>query len=288
MRKHEKLYRFTLAQETIIIELYLNQKLSINKISKLYNVDRDTITRLLKRNNIELFPLGSHIRKYPLNETYFDNIDSEEKAYFLGFLYADGCNHTNDYSRKKIDISLQEEDKNILIKFSKMLYDNNEFLSYVIGRNKNKPQWCLRVHSKYLSDKLSELGCVSRKSLILTFPEWLIDPVLQRHFIRGYFDGDGCLTRSKRRKIYDYAWSITSTESFCNKIKDIINNNCNVNFRDNFTCPNNNITHTISVRGYHQILRVSNWLYKDATIYLDRKYQKYLELKQGNNIPLIL
>lgn len=264
-----------------IVNYYLNDKFSITKISKIFNVSRETISLRLHKNNISIRKKGSHLRKYALDEKYFDNIDSENKAYFLGLLYADGCNHFSD---KRISLSLQEGDKDILSKFSSLLY-NAEFLQFVKGRNGSKNQFCLNIHSVYMSNKLNELGCVARKSLILEFPQWLIGENLKRHFIRGYFDGDGSISSSKRRNRQDYVWSIISTNSFCNDVSKFINeelgthSGTKLHFGKRLTCPGNNITTTISVRGNYQILKLMNWLYKDSTIYLDRKFKKYLELK---------
>jgi len=112
---------------------------------------------------------------------------------------------------------LQEEDKEILKKFSDKLYDGKEFLYFIKGRKTNKNQYGLTLHNKHISTKLNQLGCVAKKSLILKFPEWLIDSELQRHFIRGYFDGDGCISSSQRknRNCIAYYFSIVSTKDFC-------------------------------------------------------------------------
>ena len=97
-----------------IVDLY-KSNYSITKINKLLNINRDVISRHLKESGIIIRQKGEDLRKYPLNEHYFDNIDCEDKAYFLGLLFADGCNHRDN--KYKITISLQEEDKEILSKF---------------------------------------------------------------------------------------------------------------------------------------------------------------------------
>jgi intein/homing endonuclease len=262
-----------------IIDIYLKGQLSIKKISELYRCNRDTVSAILKRNNITKFKRGHYIRKHTLNERYFDVIDTENKAYFLGLLYADGCNHTN--GKKKISIALQEQDKEILSKFSKELY-GDEFLYFRNGRNGGKNQFVLYINSAHISDKLAELGCIARKSLILKFPEWLIDPELQKHFMRGYFDGDGSLGSYKRKDktSLDYSFAITSTADFCNKAAKIIKNKTKVNVLTRILDKKcNSITSCTYVRGRYQISRVLDWLYKDATVYLDRKYARYLNIK---------
>ena len=256
-----------------IISLY--STLSIAKIAKKLNIDRGRASKILKENNIEVKSKGIHLRKYPLNESYFDNIDCEEKAYFLGLLYADGCNHYND-KKKKVTISLQFGDKEILSKFSTALY-GVDFLQSIKGRNGGQDQFRLNISSKHISNKLNELGCIPNKSLLLKFPEWLRSD-LKQHFIRGYFDGDGSLSSSKRRLINDYQWSLVSTRDFCNEISKIISSELGIHVIKKDTC-GNGITTTICVRGNNQILKLSNWIYADSNVYLERKYKKYIELK---------
>jgi DNA-binding transcriptional regulator WhiA len=141
------------------------------------------------------------------------------------------------------------------------------------------------MHSAILSDKLEELGCTARKSLTLCFPQWLTDATLRRHFIRGYFDGDGSIGSCKRkdRACLDYWFSITSTNTFCEAISAIMISGIGFPGLLKRTHPKsktNTITTTLYLRGSKKICRFLDWLYADATIFLPRKHQKYVELKQ--------
>ena len=130
-----------------------------------------------------------------------------------------------------------------------------------------------------LSSQLTNLGCMPCKSLILTWPEYL-DNKLQSHFLRGYFDGDGSLYSKKPNKTnyVNYGWQITSTDKFCLKVKEIIESKLLIHCSKSLSCPKTNqITTTLSIGGNKQVLKILNWLYKDATIYLPRKYNKYIE-----------
>jgi intein/homing endonuclease len=250
--------------EKEIIDLYLNKKYSIAKLASLYKVSRDCISLRLKKNNIKTLIC----RKYKnIDEHYFDNIDSEEKAYFLGLLFADGCNH-----RDKITIDLQENDRLILQKLSKTIL--GEDATYYKKINKGKNQYRVTIYSEIICDRLNELGCVPRKSLILEFPK--LDIKLQKHFIRGYFDGDGCICENNNK----YYFSIVSTKNFCNEVAIIIKNNVQINILFKLCCENN-ITTVLYIKGNIQIKKILDWMYKDANIFLDRKYNKYLELS-GN------
>lgn len=75
-----------------IVQAYLDDpNISVNKLIKKFNLNRSTVFGILKQYKIKCRPKTS--RKYNLNQNYFDNIDCEEKAYFLGFIFADGCNY---------------------------------------------------------------------------------------------------------------------------------------------------------------------------------------------------
>jgi predicted HTH domain antitoxin len=272
--------KYSPEKERLVIDLYTKDQMSLTQISKIHKLDRATMAEVLEKNGIEQRKLGSHLRKFPLNEQYFDDIDSEDKSYFLGLLYADGCNSRSAKNKKSIKIELQEGDKDILSAFSRYLYDGNEFLYYVKQRRNNQAMWRLCINSPRVSQRIANLGCVSRKSLVLEFPNWLIDPELQRHFIRGYFDGDGALYGSKSNNSYTYIWQLTSTSQFCSKVSDIIRSHYDIHINNRLCCPEYNDTTTgITIKGTRQVEQIMDWLYKDATIYLERKHQKYLELK---------
>lgn len=139
------------------------------------------------------------MRKYKLNENYFEKIDSKDKAYFLGLLFADGCNAISRTQKHcSIIISLQEQDKEILQKFMNIVSPNKPL--QLINNINGQKQYRFVINSKKWSNDLIKLGCVPNKSLVLQFPtEKQVPKELQSHFIRGYFDGDGCVWNGKRK-----------------------------------------------------------------------------------------
>ncbi len=115
-----------------VIKLYLKGK-SAPEIAKLLNVSYTPIYTILRENNIVLRnPSESH-RKYTINEHYFDNIDTHEKAYILGFLYADGCNKTY---QSCVELTLHSKDEEILHKINKAI-NSNKPISYVKNKVNN-------------------------------------------------------------------------------------------------------------------------------------------------------
>jgi transposase len=260
----------------LIINLY-GRGLSASKIAKQLGCSHTLILDFLDKNGVAKTPKNQLIRKYKkIKEDYFDTIDTQGKAYYLGLLFADGCVSISDNS-SRIEINLQEEDKEILEKFSLTILRENALKFRDLSKRGKKNQWVLRLNNKKMCKQLEKIGCPPAKSLILFWPQWLINPELQRHFIRGYYDGDGGL-KCNEENYHAYTFQITSTIDFCQNTDKIINSQLPIHFTYD-TSNENGITTTIYVSGNRQILTLLDWLYRDATIYMERKYQKYLELK---------
>ena len=266
-----------------IVDLYLNQKMSSVKIGKLYNVSYRTILRLLHRNDI-VVDQKRFVRHYDLNEHYFDTIDNQDKAYILGLLYADG---SNSISKSTVSISLQEEDVEILELIRNMV-DSSKPLEYLDYSNKHdfgynyKNQYRLLLFSKHMCSTLQQIGMVANKSLKLEFPN--IDESLYSHFIRGYFDGDGSLVQQiKNDNNHPVLVTITSTKKFCNTINKIIKENLNIKGCITDASCKNGITKVLSISGRNVCKTFLDWIYKDANLYLKRKYKRYLDYYNINN-----
>lgn len=266
-----------------IIDLYLNQKMSSVKIGKKYNVSHKVILKVLHKNNIEVNQ-KKIVRHYDLNEYYFDNIDNQDKAYILGLLYADG---SNSIAKSTVAISLQEEDINILESIRNIV-GSSKPLEYLDYSNKHdfgysyKNQYRLLFFSKHMCDTLQQIGMIPNKSLKLKFPN--IDKELYRHFIRGYFDGDGSLVQQiKNKNNHPVLVTITSTENFCNTVNKIIKENLNINGCITDASCKNGITKVLSISGRNVCKKFLDWIYNDANLYLERKHKRYLEYYDINN-----
>lgn len=216
-------------------------------------------------------------RQYKLNEHYFDKIDTEEKAYFLGMLFADGTN--NGY---RVKLSLVDSDKKLLNKLNNLIHKRP--LAYQKGYKcksqstgkiyQGRPQYVLTILSYHVSKTLNNHGMVPRKSLILKFPK-TVPKHLIHHFCRGYFDGDGHVSNKKRKENYSgriYRCSVLGTKQFLTCFKKY------AKLPDIKVSPSKGI-YVLYFGGRHQTLTLLNWLYKNATIYLDRKYKVYQEIK---------
>jgi hypothetical protein len=267
--------KWTEEQRIDIINSYKNG-VSQSQLAKKYNVGKSTIKRILLKNNINLRFVKEY-RKYSIKEDFFDNIDTQEKAYFLGLLYADG----NNTSYGLVTLVLQERDKEILIRLNNMIQPTKPlcYRGYFSKRNKNhQNQYQLSIHNKHISRLLNELGLVRAKSLVITFPEWL-DKDLIKHFIRGFYDGNGNVGINKNPNI-----QIVSTLSFCESIKKIVYDILSVESYVYIDKALNPVIRRFKIRRKKDMLKFLDWIYQDSTIHIQRKYEKYLILKDSLNI----
>lgn len=249
--------------------------LSTQKIADALNVKRGTIDYILKKRG-ELKNKRDCQRKYTFNETFFDVIDTEEKAYWLGFLYADGCvQHRNDSDTYTLDLALSSHDKNHLEAFKKSLNSTNPIKDYLSGGNMSGyPVSKISIVSKELCLQLINKGCTERKSNTLKFPDKSIftNNDLIRHFIRGYFDGDGSVFISNEKhwrngtitKVIHYRF--VGTEDFLNEINNQIGLSGNLTHSKN-----TGKAAELCFKRKKKLIPFYKYLYENATIWLSRK-----------------
>ena len=257
-----------------IIRLYVEEKKATPEIGRVCDCSTSTVVYTLKKYNIKRRNSFERTRIFSFDKTYFKQIDTQTKAYFLGLLYADGYNY-----KKGVTITLQEKDKEILeqlkqeLKYEGRLYYKEKLR---IGCS-NTFQLC--ITSKEIAEDLNRLGCVPQKSLILRFPtENQVPKELIRHFIRGYFDGDGCVFISKQL----YA-SFVGTFEFLFAIQEILKQELNFNFVKLHIKSKTRMTNNyqLSIGGTKKALEFLTWLYKDSTIFLNRKRDKFETFKSN-------
>ncbi len=252
-----------------IIKLY-KSGISSEKIAKQFDCNGTTICRKLKKNGIKIRPSTENKRKYKINLQFIDNITTEEQAYFLGFMWADGNVHKN---LRECKLALAEKDREILEKFSDIIYGFDNIKTYI--NDEGKFYCVLGIYSIEFVQKLVNLGCTPNKTFTTTFPDWL-SPNLYPHFIRGVNDGDGCIYIRKKRALID----ITGTPELLISIAEIFKKNFNnpiiCFYKRHKDRKNNNISFRINAM--EPVKEILDWLYKDSKIKLLRKYKKYLNV----------
>lgn len=222
------------------------------------------------------------------NIYYFDKIDTEAKAYYLGLLYADGHNSINS---NKVTITLKESDKRILDKFMLEIFGKNSIkrLSYINNSKKKakingrsihgQNQWTLNICSSYMSRKLLEYGMTPRKSFTLEFPT-CVPKHLIHHFIRGFYDGDGSISTMNGK---NFEFNIIGPPRFIKHINGIIKDYLDFDMcfqlKNSFSQP---MAYT-RMNGNRKIFKLLSWLYQDATFFLNRKHKIFLQIKNYVN-----
>ncbi len=254
----------------------VNEKISLQiikddllkNISNKFNINyEDLLTEL---NNLNHFYTTKS--RYECNH-YFFSKHNEESFYWAGFLAADGCLYRKQNS-KKLVLSLAEKDLNHLQLFKNAINYNGIISKSITKHSLTNPKWkdsvkhTISVSSNQLFNDLTKFNLIQRKTHIYDMPDWLISHPLVNHFIRGYFDGDGCITFSKSPKKAEI--SIRGTISVLTQFMNVFENNIHINSK---TRPKiNSGFGMLKYSGNRLCYEIKDFLYKDATVYMKRKY----------------
>ena len=252
-----------------IYDRYYNKNETIDSIAKSYKLKRYHLNYFFDKKGWKRKSISESKRKYTLDEHYFDEINTPNKAYILGLLYADGYNNT---LIKNVVLSLSIKDKDFLEKIKQELKSNKPLNIYEYDQENrkyhSKPIAVMNLSSKHMSETLENKGMIQNKSLVLEFPNWLRED-LKPHFIRGYFDGDGCVNISK--KYLRINFSIMSSKNFCEDMQRYLLKNGIVTYV-NAHCGAKKETRVLRVSKKDTVKQLYNLMYKDATLYLERKF----------------
>lgn len=250
-------------KQKIINSYYLYKDLKFKELAELCGVSDRAYARVLKENNID-----THIKnRYTLNQNYFETIDTEHKAYWLGFIYADG--YVGDENYNNIVIGLSDKDFLHLEKFKNDIeYTGDIRLSEIKQGFETENNACvINFSNKKMASDLRALKLYPNKSTTMTeFPD--IPEDLIKHFIRGYFDGDGSITDHIRNdsRNHRFIMTILGTIDFLNIMSDKLP--VNILTRP---CKSSNMQYLVCSKT-EDMIHLFHYFYDDSTIYLDRKY----------------
>lgn len=270
----------------IVNYYYKNKGVCMGDISKKLNVSDRAVRRVLKEEGI-----NTRLKnRYVLDECYFACIDTEAKAYILGFIYADGF--VGDENHNNIVVSIN--DLEILEFMANELQFTGDIRRTKKGGFENsKEGYSLNFSSKIMATRLREIGLYPNKSLTMDkLPN--IDKALIRHFIRGYFDGDGSIILSHNTSYYKanegiikyiyptYCFMILGTESFLNEIK----RETKFNYVKLYDTKTEKIK-CLKINAKKEFDNIFNYLYDKSTIKLERKYNKWNEIKSAFTVGAV-
>lgn len=239
---------------------------SVNQLMKKYHLGYSRLTNILSQNNIKV-ALPPKEQDSTFLDNVFETIDTEEKAYWLGFIYADGCVSRIDAPKNHkytFEIALAEKDKEHLEKL-RVFFNSKKELSKHISTPSSKPGACnyrLSRQSKKLWTDLVDKGCVPNKSLTLTFPnETILPSELKMHFIRGYVDGDGWIGCNKKQDLNHFG--LCGSKDFLTEIENIFGKG---------QWGNSGQIKTLSY-SITKGIPILKSLYLNANVFLERKYK---------------
>lgn len=238
------------------------------RIADEVSCDPKTVARYVKKNGIETSVIKRTNRmkngKHTVNVNFFDDVATEEQAYWLGFLFADGS-----LSKNRITIRLKSGDKLHLELFKQHLNFSGSIVDTVKDTNYKKASEIssIEVNSTDLVRALTVYLPVGKKSDKIQMPK--LKTKLYKHFIRGYFDGDGFVLK-KLSKV-----GFCSNITFLESMKDIFSENGLAECKDGYIGNKSGLKYGELVFGKKVSTKIMEWMYTDASIYLKRKHDDF-------------
>jgi len=278
-RKCTKQMYFSQSEIDDIVERYSGNEIDIESLELIadsYDVSRYKIVDILESNGVSIKSKRSS-RIYDINHNYFDEIDIEEKAYWLGFLAADGCVCEGG----TITLCLSSKDADHIYKFKNAIGSEHNIVTFSKKTRMGKMREYTRINvsSKQMVNSLNKYNIKPQKVKSVYPPMLFLD--FPNAFWRGVFDGDGCLGKfksGKRNGKQRYSWhlSLAGNEKMLNCFRVYINHICGTQA----SIKKGRYSYSINVGGKNMVYKISRNLYESSNIYLDRKYNKYLNLKK--------
>ena len=261
-------------EDNLVIERY-NELKNIKKVAISFGVSTRPIKRILDKNEILLTN-----RRYNVNHKYFEVIDNEEKAYWLGFLFADGCvRKPKSGSQLVLKLSIKDEEHLNLFK-KNIESEHNIFYSVSQVMSKSNVlsisnNCVLRVSSNEIVEGLIKQGCVPRKTFIIERPR--INDNLIRHFIRGFYDGDGNFFYSEKTKMSAIT-IVSASDKFRAFLIDVMSSIPGIG-----KIHLDEKRYTIKIVNIEGVMNFLSYIYDNSNIELKRKkeyYEKYREYRE--------
>ena len=263
--------RFKFSQEIMDAAVADYQSgMTFQEIGKKYGASEGWMHHILKGRGIKARPKHALV-KYKIDGSYFDQIDSHEKAICLGFIWSDGCLSQGEGKHMYLSIMLNKKDRqylewmNVQMKNERPIYSSGRFV-ILVG------------YHEQLAKGLLKQGIYPRKSMTIGFPtlDQVPDEFLSS-FILGVFEGDGSISKSASKA---FCANICGTDAFCQWLKVLIKDKLDMN---------SSITYSptkagpplarIGIGGNFQVMKFMEWMYSKASHKMERKHEKYLELR---------
>lgn len=251
-----------------IFQLYYTDSMTLEEIALKLNVSLETIRQVLIRGGLYIKKKGNAYTNSNLIDDIFESIDCEIKAYLLGFLITDG-NIDSTAGRSTVRLSIQNQDSYILEKFKELVKSDSSIIKDTRGCS------TFNIESKKMMADLEKLGVIPNKTWHTYLPK--INDDMMPHLIRGLIDGDGWITKYKRKdkNFFSYGIGLCGNYDLVSETKNYLVANLKVydvkiTMRDSLA--------SVVWGNKNDIINISKYIYRDSTICLTRKYDKISDL----------
>ncbi|MFR3656792.1 MAG: LAGLIDADG family homing endonuclease [Eisenbergiella sp.] len=269
----------TKEQKEDIIEFYKQKPITVDDVAKKFNISPPSVIKILNEYHIKRY---TKVQLFSPNlyERYFENIDTEEKAYFLGLIITDGCVHNTKGKQSLLSITLKENDSYILERFKNEIKSNKKIT--------NDGRGCCQISilSNTMVNDLKKYGVIFNKTDKTLFPSNIPED-LYKHLIRGILDGDGSVSYYSRPNRKCHVKAIRFCQGNEQFLIDIVNFlSSKIGIDKIKTYREKDSLWSIAYRKNESIKKLIDYLYDDAHIYFKRKKYLcdliYLEINTGN------
>lgn len=272
-------HKITEQDKKELIKYYQSHPMTRAEAGERFNLCSVTVGNILKEFNIKIYE-KNRLYNPNLNEDYFKNIDTQNKAYFLGLIIADGNVHKftkGKTSRNSvISISLQDGDSYILQKFREETSSTRKVSND--GRGCSQ----MMVHSNKMANDLQKYGIVPNKSFKTYLPN--IEYPLMRHVIRGIFDGDGSVQahyinhkNKSKKSTYKHTVGFCGTCMLMNQIRDYLCLSLGIKYINVYSYKTRELS-MVTWGKVSNIYMIYRFLYDDAELFLKRKKEKFEDI----------
>lgn len=241
---------------------------SLQKVAEEFNCTKENIRYFMHKENLHI-----NKRKVYICDHDFFSHDNEESFYIAGFLEADGCIKERKQIPNTVSLDLLDKDEKHLIKIKDILKSDYKIHTAIAKNSLRNPKYKdsikkgFAITSEQMCKDLLRFGVTPRKTHTYVFPEWLKTHPLVNHFMRGSVDGDGSFWLNKDTVYFN----ILGTENLVKTFHEILIKECNLPI-DSGHIKQRQGCWSLEYGGNLIVGKISNFLYKDATIYLERKY----------------
>lgn len=250
-----------------ICRLYIEQNWTQKLLAEKYHTTSYVIKNILLDNNI---PIKTHTRRKGLflKEDFFEVIDCEEKAYYLGLLFTDGNITLNEHKNCEAQISLEihAQDKEILDKLKKLI-NSDAKISY--RKRKNTEMVSFRIFSNKMAKDLMKHNVIPNKTKLAKHLSKYIPKEFIKDFIRGMIDGDGAIYTNKG---YHHVTFCSYQYSICEELQQICDELINDVNKAKILKDKGKEIYRVHYNAQKQVKQLVTVLYKDSNYYLARKY----------------